>query len=69
MYGARGLLAFELKRNHRMRREELSSLLLFKNDYPVAKCFLVNLGSARYDERDITVIPFLECLTNLGEII
>jgi uncharacterized protein len=67
-YGEAGLFAFEIKRSHTLRQEELNSLKLFKEDYPVAKCFFLYGGS---DERfldGIQIMSFEKALRNLPEI-
>ena len=69
LYGPRGLFAFEIKRSHRLRREDLNSLRLFKKDYPVAKCFYIYLGNETLTEDEINIMPYSDCLQNFVNII
>ncbi len=67
-YGERGLFAFEIKRGVAVRQEELRSLKLFKEDYPMAQCFFLYGGQ---DERvidQIEVLNFENALWRLPEI-
>jgi predicted AAA+ superfamily ATPase len=69
LYGARGLLAFEVKRTARFREAELASLHLFKGDYPMARCFLLYGGRDSYEVDGIRVLPLADALPALPTIL
>ena len=68
-YGERGLLAFEVKRTGRLRRQDSAGLRLFARDYPPAKCFLLYGGDRREYHDGIEVWPLPEALRNLPSIL
>lgn len=67
LYGERGLRAFEVKMSQTVRSEDLRGLTRFREDYPSAKLHLLHLGSRRWHERGIEVLPFAECVANLDQ--
>lgn len=69
LYGPRGLVAFEIKRKRTFDKKDLKSLKLFKEDYPVAKCYLLYGGDMKEYHGEIQVMSFLEALHNLKELI
>lgn len=69
LYGARGLLAFEVKRSARFRDEDLASLRLFKRDYPIAKCVLLYGGREDYAVDGIRVLPLARALPQLERLL
>ena len=69
LYGERGLLAFEVKRAGRLRRQDSAGLRLFARDYPPAKCFLLYGGDRREYHDGIEVWPLPEALRNLPSIL
>jgi uncharacterized protein len=69
LYGARGLLAFEVKRSAKFRDGDLSSLRLFSSDYPMARCFLLNGGDREYEVDRIRVLPLAKALPGLPELL
>ena len=68
-YGERGLLAFEVKRTGRLRREDGAGLRLFARDYPPAKCFLLYGGTRREYQGGIEIWPLAEALRSLPLIL
>jgi predicted AAA+ superfamily ATPase len=60
LYGERGLLAFEVKMAQRVRSVDLRALQRFREDYPPARACLLYLGSRRWHDRGVDVVPFLE---------
>ena len=68
-YGERGLLAFEVKRTGRLRREDGAGLRQFARDYPPAKCFLLYGGDRREYQAGIEVWPLAEALRCLPSIL
>jgi predicted AAA+ superfamily ATPase len=61
-YGEEGLFAFEVKRSALTRDEDLDGLRLFKQDYPMAKCFLLNFTNDDKIIDDIRIINFEKAL-------
>jgi predicted AAA+ superfamily ATPase len=69
LYGERGLLALEVKRGSRLRREDLQSVELFLADYPMAEA-VVAYGGTRADRSGaIRILPLGQCLRELPEIL
>ncbi len=69
LYGPRGIKAFEIKRSHRVRQEDLSSLRSFLRDYPKAQAHLI-YGGTRHEERDgISLLPYEWSLQNLPSLL
>ena len=56
-YGPRGFKAIEVTSSSRIRPEDLSSLLTFKEDYPEADLFLIYGGPKTIPHKDIKIIP------------
>jgi predicted AAA+ superfamily ATPase len=69
LYGARGLLAFEVKRSARFSEADLASLRLFQRDYPVARCFLLYGGRDDYQVEGIRILPLARALPRLGRLL
>lgn len=67
-YGELGLFAFEVKRSSVLRQEELKALKLFKEDYPVAKCFFLYGGNEDRLFDQIHVMNFEKALQKLPEL-
>jgi len=65
LYGERGLCAFEVKMAETVRPDDVRGLLRFRADFPKAKAHLLYLGSRRWHDRGVEVLPFLECVTHL----
>ena len=68
-YGPRGLSAFEVKRSGRLSGKDAGGLMLFKRDYPMARCCLLYGGSRREHRDGIEVWPVAEALPRLGELL
>lgn len=66
LYGERGLRAFEVTMADTIRRDDLNSLLRFREDFPQAKASLLYLGRRRWHDRGVEVMPFMECVTALN---
>ncbi len=67
LYGERGLRAFEVKRSDRVRAEDLRALLRFREDFPESRACLLHLGTRRWHDRGIDVVPFLDCVRALED--
>ncbi|MBI4864910.1 MAG: ATP-binding protein [Candidatus Riflebacteria bacterium] len=65
LYGERGLAAFELKMTEQVRAEDLRGLRRFCQDFPEARLHLLYLGSRRWHDRGVEIVPFSECVTHL----
>ena len=69
LYGPRGLHAFEIKRSATATPKSLKGLKLFLEDYPEAKAHMLYLGNLREYHGAIKVIPFVEALKELPQIL
>ncbi len=68
LYGKTQLIAVEIKHSKTIHSKMLRGLKHFKEDYPMAKCFVLYLGEhALYLENGITVLPFVMGLKKLEE--
>ncbi|MBN2689947.1 MAG: ATP-binding protein [Gammaproteobacteria bacterium] len=68
-YGPHGLLAFEIKRKQQLTSKDFRGIKLFKNDYPMASCYVIYGGHRKYFEQNIQVIPFEETILNLQQLL
>lgn len=68
-YGQQNLIAFEIKHSKTIRSKMLKGLQLFKEDYPMAKLYLLYLGEETLYLGDITVLPFQKALNNLPDLL
>jgi uncharacterized protein len=69
LYGEKGLIAFEIKNTSRLIAKDFKALKTFKEDYPIASCFMVYMGSRDYVENDIHIIPMRTALFNLRHLL
>lgn len=71
-YGEEGLFAFEIKRSALTRDEDLNGLRLFKQDYPMAKCFLLNFSQSKTENEtirdNIRILNFEKALWDLPRL-
>lgn len=68
-YGPRGLVAFEIKRSKRVGPLDTRGLRTFKEEYPVAKLYLLYGGDKELYEGDVVVLPFEKALKELDKIL
>lgn len=68
-YGNRGLLAFEIKRTGKVKKEMLRSMKAFKQEYPEAECFFVYGGKRIMREDNIEILPMEHALYDLPKIL
>ena len=69
LYGEKGLHAFEIKRQSKLSSKDFQHLKVFKQDYPMAHCYLLYGGTRAYFENDIQVIPFEQALFKLKKFL
>jgi predicted AAA+ superfamily ATPase len=69
LYGERGLVAIEVKRASRFRQDDLSTLRLFGEDYPMARRLLLYGGLREYDVDGIRVLPLVSALPALADLL
>lgn len=69
LYGERGLFAFEVKREGKVRPEALRGLKAFLDDYPEAKAYFVYGGDRVMREGPIEILPFSLCLEKLPHLL
>jgi predicted AAA+ superfamily ATPase len=67
-YGEEGLFAFEIKGTSVLRQDDLGGLRLFKQDYPMAKCFLLNFDQNDKVIDDIHILPFERGMKELPQL-
>lgn len=65
LYGPKGLIGIEVKRNARITDEMFAGLRLFKKEYPMARMYLLNLGDDERWNDDIKIMPVQNFLKNL----
>ena len=68
VYGEVGLWAFEIKHTQHITPKMLNGLKEFKQDYPMATCYLLYLGQETLYFDHITVYPMEWALKNLSEL-
>jgi predicted AAA+ superfamily ATPase len=70
LYGQNALLAFEIKHSATIHSTTLTGLKHFKEDYPMATCYVLYLGSKTlYLADGIIALPFVEGLKKLPELL
>lgn len=69
LYGAKGIIAFEVKRSSRFTKKDLNGLKSFHKDYPEAKCYLLYGGARMEYEAGIHILPVSKALIELPEIL
>ncbi len=69
LYGERGLVAIEVKRASRLRREDFDGLRAFQDEYPMAKTFLAYGGTREQREGNIQAFPIGDFLARLPELL
>lgn len=69
-YGQNDLLAFEIKHTKNITQKMLNGLLKFKEDYPIAKLYVLYMGDETlYLKDDIVALPFVAALEKLPELL
>lgn len=69
VYGTKKLFAFEIKKSTKVNKKDGKGLRSFKEEYPSAKLYLLYSGNTRYYYGDVTVLPIVEALQELPEIL
>lgn len=69
LYGANGLLAFEIKRTDRLAGTRFRGLRAFLKDYPMAKAYFFYGGRRRLTEGGINIYPMEAAFRELPEIL
>jgi predicted AAA+ superfamily ATPase len=69
LHGERGLVAIEVKRSSRVRAEDLRALRLLHEDFPKARLYLLHLGTRRWHESGVDVVPVGEALATLRTLL
>jgi predicted AAA+ superfamily ATPase len=57
IYGENGLIAIEVKLTRTVKKEYLKALSAFREDYDVAKCFLLYMGKEKLVINNISCLP------------
>ncbi|HSX26872.1 MAG TPA: AAA family ATPase [Chlamydiales bacterium] len=66
IYGPRGFWAIEVKRSTHLSPDDIRGLSAFQEEYPEAKCCIVNMGKRRESYKGFPVIPVEEFLLHLS---
>lgn len=66
IYGPRGFWAIEVKRSDRLAPDDIKGLTAFQEEYPEAKCLIINRSKRRENYRGFPVIPIDEFLLQLS---
>jgi predicted AAA+ superfamily ATPase len=69
LYGDRGLVAIEVKRTSRFRPDDLATLRLFGEDYPMARRMLFYGGTREYEIDGVRVLPLGSALPALAGLL
>ncbi len=70
LYGEKALFAFEIKHSQTIHSKMLTGLKHFKQDYPMAKCYILYLGQQTlYLSDNIIAMPFSEALFALPNLL
>lgn len=69
LYGKSGLIAIEVKSSKTIQSSDLSSLRLFKEEYPIAKLFVFYGGKEPIYREDIEILPLASVLPDLSQFL
>lgn len=69
LYGKYGLIAIEIKRKKKVSRKDTKGLVAFKNDYPMASCYLLYGGTEKQTLDGVTLLPMSLALTQLDVLL
>ena len=69
LYGAKGLVAIEVKLAKKIRNEDLKGLKAFQEDYPKASCLLLHTGETITSVNNIKLVPVEKFLLNPEEFL
>lgn len=69
LYGARGIVAIEVKRKRRLTGHDLRGLRTFLADYPMAKGYVLYGGDHPLHLDTITALPIVDALRQLPELL
>lgn len=69
LFGDHGLHAFEVERADRVWDADLDSRRLFREDYGVAKTWLLHTGTAREHYAGVEIAPIADVLPRLDEVL
>ena len=66
IYGPRGFWAIEVKRSDNLSPDDIKGLSAFQEEYPEAKCMILNMNKRRENYRGFPVIPIQDFLLQLS---
>jgi len=69
LYGARGLLAIEVKNTARVRREDLKGLRAFKEEHPAARLIFIYTGARQLHDDGVDIVPAEAFLPRVDEFL
>jgi predicted AAA+ superfamily ATPase len=69
LYGAKGLIAIEVKRAKKFSPADLRGLEAFEREYPIAKLFFFYGGNERKRHGNIEIVPLKDAFKTLPELL
>ena len=69
LYGESGLIALEVKRSSRPRKQDARGLKAFLSDYPAARAYILYRGREKLFVDSITCLPVDEALRSLPALL
>lgn len=69
LYGERGIIGVEVKRSARVNDAMLKGLRTFREQYPMARTFLVYGGDRTFWQENTRVLPIVDFLKNIDEVL
>ncbi len=69
LYGPHGVCAFEIKLSPRVRSDDLKSLRLFREEYPMARAWLIHGGSEHGHDSGVDILPATQALPLLADLL
>lgn len=68
LYGEKGIIAIEVKRNDKIRQQDTRAMRAFLNEFPMAKAYIFYGGQQHLYLKDLELIPISQALQALPEI-
>lgn len=65
LYGVKGLFAIEAKSSSKFHSEDIKTLKLFRDEFPIAKCFLIYGGKKELIVDDVKIVPIEKFLLHM----
>ena len=69
LYGEKGIIAIEVKRSEKIRRQDTKGLRAFLKEYPMARAYIFYGGPQRRYLKDLEMIPLDQALPALPDLL